>query len=95
MQKESLNKLCCPMDKSELKIEIFKEEAGEVLEGLMTCPECRRYYPIIYSIPIMTPDDYRQKELEAPVLKRWGLETGTTDAERFLLIKERGSIKES
>ncbi|WP_417602137.1 Trm112 family protein [Owenweeksia hongkongensis] len=86
MQKSMLNKLCCPMDKNELHIEIYKEdETGEVLEGMMTCPDCKRYYPIIYSIPIMTPDDYRQKELEAPMLKRWGLEMDASKPETFQL----------
>ena len=86
MRKNMLNKLCCPLDKSELKIEIYKEdENGDVLEGLMTCPECRRYYPIIYSIPIMTPDEYRQKSLEAPILQRWGLETDPERENEFLL----------
>lgn len=93
MRKNMLNKLCCPMDKSELKIEIYKEdENGDVLEGLMTCPECRRYYPIIYSIPIMTPDEYRQKSLEAPILQRWGLETDLQRENEFLLTANHRGI---
>lgn len=93
MRKNMLNKLCCPMDKSELKIEIYKEdENGDVLEGLMTCPKCRRYYPIIYSIPIMTPDEYRQKSLEAPILQRWGLETDLQRENEFLLTANHREI---
>ena len=42
----------------------------------MTCPKCKRYYPVIYGIPIMTPDEFREKALEEPLLKKWGkLET--------------------
>lgn len=69
-----LNKLCCPIDKQDLKLKIFvKKEDGSVFEGLLTCPQCGRYYPIVYGIPIMTPDEYRELALEEPILKRWGL----------------------
>lgn len=75
-----LNKLCCPIDKKDLKLKTFlKNEKGEILEGLLTCPECNRYYPIIYGIPIMTPDDYREKRLEDPVLNKWGLKSSAHD----------------
>ncbi len=74
MQKKLLEKLCCPFDKGDLNVNVFKEdENGDIHEGLLTCPTCDRYYPIIYSIPIMTPDEYRERQLELPVLKRWGL----------------------
>ena len=80
------------MDKSELNISIFKEDQqGEVMEGLMTCEECSRYYPIIYGIPIMTPDEYREKALEAPILQRWGLETNLDQPQSFSL--ENQSMK--
>ncbi|MEL7145269.1 MAG: Trm112 family protein [Bacteroidota bacterium] len=75
MQKKLLEKLCCPFDKDDLNISVFTEEDGEIYEGLLTCPTCNRYYPIIYGLPIMTPDEYRQKQLEAPVLNKWGLHT--------------------
>ncbi len=74
MQKKLLEKLCCPFDKGDLNVNVFKEdENGDIYEGLLTCPTCDRYYPIIYSIPIMTPDEYRERQLELPALERWGL----------------------
>ena len=73
MRRKLLEKLCCPFDKSDLKLVVITEEDGEIYEGLLICPECNRYYPIIYGLPIMSPDEYRQKALEAPVLERWGL----------------------
>ena len=76
-----LNKLCCPMDKAELELKIFVKEGDDIREGLLTCKKCDRYYPIVYGIPIMTPDEYREKSLEEPMLKRWGLTTG----DKFLL----------
>ena len=94
MQKSMLKKLCCPIDKSDLHIDIYNEdETGEVLEGLMVCPTCKRYCPIIYSIPIMTPDEYRQKALEAPMTERWGIDVGKEEDGTFLLENHRPLLK--
>jgi len=82
-----LEKICCPQDKSDLKLQVFKQVEDEIIEGLFTCPDCHRYYPIVYGIPIMTPDEYRQKELEAPLLKKWGLQLNEKEI-RFMLIEE-------
>jgi len=79
MQSRLLKKMCCPFDKGDLNISIFKQEDQEIIEGLLTCSHCERYFPIIYGIPIMTPDEYRQKSLEAPVMKKWGLELPAGD----------------
>lgn len=65
-------KLCCPFDKQGLHLEVFlQDEDKHVIEGLMTCTACKRYYPIVYGIPIMTPDEYRERRLEYPLLKKW------------------------
>ncbi len=42
----------------------------------MSCPVCKRDYPIVYGVPIMSPDEYRQPRLEQPVLEKWELEYG-------------------
>ena len=74
MQRKLLDKLCCPFDKSDLELTVFHEdEHGEIYEGLLNCPTCNRYYPIIFGIPIMSPDEYRERQFELPVLQRWGL----------------------
>lgn len=96
MRKSFINKLCCPFDKHDLQLQVIsEEESGDIREGFMSCPECGRYYPIIYGLPIMTPDEYREKNLENPVLEKWGLEakTGTfsfqlESDERKVLTKE-------
>ncbi|MBN3583410.1 hypothetical protein JYB64_13510 [Algoriphagus aestuarii] len=78
MKRNLLEKLCCPFDKSNLKIQVIQEtDSEEIIEGLLTCDSCERYFPIIYGIPIMTPDEYREKSLELPNLERWGLEMDT------------------
>lgn len=76
MKKAFFKKLCCPFDKSDLEIKVIKEGSQEILEGLMTCTSCGRYYPIVHGIPIMSPDEYREPALETPILERWGLEKG-------------------
>ncbi|WP_299200798.1 Trm112 family protein [Brumimicrobium sp.] len=87
MKLSLLEKLCCPQDKNELELKIFKQVEDEIIEGIFTCPDCKRYYPIVYGIPIMTPDEYRQKELETPLLNRWGLQLQEKE-ERFILLNK-------
>lgn len=80
MKLSFLTKLACPFDKHDLSIKIYKQEQDEILEGILTCEHCERYYPIVSSIPIMTPDEYREVKLEIPILEKWGekllMETG-------------------
>lgn len=86
-----LNKLACPFDKNDLTIKIFKQEQEEILEGILTCAHCQRYYPIVQGIPIMSPDEYREIRLEIPLLEKWG-ETSRVknDIPVFQLSEHRG-----
>lgn len=77
-----LNKLCCPFDKSDLSLKIItQDEQDNILEGILSCGECKRVYPIVSGIPIMTPDEFREPALEEPMFEKW---------ERFL---EGGKVK--
>ncbi len=81
-----LAKLCCPFDKSDLSLEIISEnDQHEVAEGILTCSSCNRYFPIIYGLPIMSPDEYRETKLEAPVLAKWGKQIQGTATRPFHL----------
>ena len=72
MRQSLAKKLCCPFDKQELELKVFVQDTEQnIIEGIFTCTHCKRYYPIVYGIPIMTPDEYRELQLEAPVLERW------------------------
>lgn len=72
MNKSLAKKLCCPMDKHDLDIDIFTEtDENEILEAIMNCPQCNRQFPVIYGIPILIPDEYRDKSLEEPILNKW------------------------
>lgn len=87
MTEQLLEKLCCPIDKHDLEIDILTEsEEGEILEALMSCPDCHRYFPVIYGIPILIPDEYRDDSLEKPLLKKWGFEL--EEGEEHPLLKE-------
>lgn len=85
MRKSLLEKMCCPFDKHDLKVTIISQVDDQIHEGIMLCPDCQRYFPIIYGIPIMTPDEYRQKGLEAPVMEKWGLAIDPHNPDRFIL----------
>lgn len=72
MRLQTINKLCCPFDKSDLHLNIVtRDTQDDVLEGILTCPECKRIYPIVSGIPIMNPDEYRDFKLEQPLLEKW------------------------
>ena len=85
MKTSLLQKLACPFDKHDLKLKVFKQEQDTILEGILTCTQCNRYYPIIYGVPIMSPDEYREKSLEHPLLHRWGLQLDN-DSKTFRLL---------
>ena len=77
MKLHTIAKLCCPFDKNDLQLQILAQDIDQnVIEGILSCSTCRRKYPIIYGVPIMAPDEYRQIALEQPVVDHWKLEHG-------------------
>lgn len=75
MKLTTIAKLCCPFDKQDLQLQILAQDIDQnVIEGILSCSSCKRNYPIIYGVPIMSPDEYRQIALEQPVVDRWKLE---------------------
>ncbi|PHR47070.1 MAG: hypothetical protein COA32_09100 [Fluviicola sp.] len=90
MTKEFLAKLCDPYDKSDLELEVYlKDEKGNILEGLLTNPVSKRYYPIVHGIPIMTPDEYREEWLERNFLQKRGLDVKRSDDNKLLITDEK------
>jgi len=89
MKQSFLLKLACPFDKHELDIRIISQEQEEILEGILTCTQCKRYYPIVHGVPIMSPDEYREASLETPLLEKWGATVLTgQDKTAFILAEE-------
>jgi len=71
MKKSLMDILACPIDKYyPLELHVF-EEKGEIVEGLIICPHCHRWYPIREEIPEMLPDELRDEKDELPFLKKW------------------------
>jgi uncharacterized protein YbaR (Trm112 family) len=42
-----------------------------VKEGVLFCSRCSRFFPIIDEIPIMLPDDLREREKDLQFLLEW------------------------
>ena len=71
MKKLLMDILACPIDKHHpLELHVF-EEKDEIVEGLIVCPECLRWYPIRDEIPEMLPDELRKEAEDLPFLKKW------------------------
>ncbi len=47
------------------------EKVIVVIDGILYCKNCSRFYPIIDEIPIMLPDELREKEKDLQFLKKW------------------------
>jgi uncharacterized protein YbaR (Trm112 family) len=71
MKKKLMEILACPIDKYHpLELHVF-EEKEEIIEGLIVCPKCLRWYPIRDEIPEMLPDELRRQNEDLPFLKKW------------------------
>jgi len=72
MKKSMLDILACPIDK-DYPLELFEilSEGQIVKEGILFCTKCNRYYPIIDEIPVMLPDELREKQRDIDFLKKW------------------------
>ena len=72
-----LDILACPIDKH-YPLELIQIDASEdtnvkelvIKEGVLFCSECSRFYPIIEEIPVMLPDDLRDKEKDIQFLQK-------------------------
>ena len=64
--------LACPIDKTHpLGLFEINEKDNVVSEGAIFCPKCSRFFPIIEEIPIMLPDELRDKKQELEFLKNF------------------------
>ena len=71
MKRKLMDILACPIDKYHpLDLLVF-EEKDEIVEGLIVCPQCNRWYPIREEIPEMLPDELRKETDDLPFLKKW------------------------
>lgn len=71
MKRKLMDILACPIDKYyPLELHVF-DEKEEIVEGLIICPKCSRWYPIRDEIPEMLPDELRDSKDELPFLEKW------------------------
>jgi uncharacterized protein YbaR (Trm112 family) len=76
MNKSMMDILACPIDKTHpLELHQIKEKDSVVSEGVLVCTKCSRFFPIIEEIieeiPIMLPDELRDKKLEIEFLQKY------------------------
>tara|TARA_B100001750_G_C15514586_1_gene606054 strand:+ start:1500 stop:1775 length:276 start_codon:yes stop_codon:yes gene_type:complete len=72
MNRKLLKILVCPIDKTyPLKLIELEDNLDNIIEGIIYCNKCKRYYPIIEEIPIMLPDKLRNEKLEIKFLNKW------------------------
>lgn len=90
MRKKTLNKLCCPFDKKEVELTVISKDTEEnVLEGFLNCTHCKRIYPIIKGIPVMSPDEYREAKLEQPLLDSYNAFLKGKSIKDFRLVEAK------
>ena len=51
--------------------DVNKDKIIVIIEGILYCKKCLRFYPIIDEIPIMLPDELREKEKDLEFLNKW------------------------
>ena len=61
MKDSLMDVICCPLDKSDLELEVDERDGDEILEGTLTCTECGETYPIEDGIPNLLPPDMREE----------------------------------
>ena len=72
MQRKLLDILACPIDKYyPLDLLEFTAKDTLIVDGVLLCAQCKRYYPIIDEIPVMLPDDLRNRKEDLDFLNKW------------------------
>jgi uncharacterized protein YbaR (Trm112 family) len=71
MNKKMMDMLVCPIDKQfPLELHETKSKDEVIMEGALFCAKCARFYPIIEEIPIMLPDELRDKKQDMDFLEK-------------------------
>lgn len=73
-----LELLACPIDKHyplelfEINIKEDKDNEDAIItDGVLFCNKCYRFYPIIDEIPVLLPDELREKQKDIDFLHKW------------------------
>ena len=72
MKRDLLDILACPIDKYyPLKLIDINSKDDIIIDGVLLCSKCNRYYPIIDEIPVMLPDELRKYNEDLEFLSKW------------------------
>jgi len=72
MQRRLLDILACPMDKHyPLQMIELNSTGDKIVDGVLFCDQCKRFYPIVDEIPMMLPDELRNKKEDLEFLAKW------------------------
>ena len=72
MKRKLIEILTCPIDKHyPLGLLEFNTNSEIIIDGVLLCAKCKRYYPIIDEIPVMLPDELRSKSEDLGFLNKW------------------------
>jgi len=72
MKKQMIDILACPIDKNHpLESYEINTEEDVIINGVLFCNKCSRFYPIVDEIPIMLPDELRNKANDIKFLEQW------------------------
>jgi uncharacterized protein YbaR (Trm112 family) len=72
MQRKLLDILACPIDKHyPLRLLEFEVREEIIVSGVLICDKCGRYYPVIDEIPVMLPDNLRNRKEDLSFLEKW------------------------
>jgi len=72
LKRDLLDILACPIDKYyPLKLIDINSKDDIIIDGVLLCSKCNRYYPIIDEIPVMLPDELRKYNEDLEFLSKW------------------------
>jgi uncharacterized protein YbaR (Trm112 family) len=81
MRKTMLDLLACPIDKH-YPLELYEittredDDSGQdkttvIIDGVLFCSKCFRFYPVVEEIPILLPDELRERQNDIGFLQKW------------------------
>lgn len=70
-KKTKKNNLTVNKEINNIRAEVNNDKVIVIIEGILYCKKCLRFYPIIDEIPIMLPDELREKEKDLEFLNKW------------------------
>ena len=72
MIRRALEVLACPVDKFHpLGLIELASSGDKIYDGVLLCRRCGRYFPIVDQVPVMLPDNLRNKREDLAFLEKW------------------------